>query len=808
MDSKIDFPNEETMKVTDLDKLKSALDKIYHSYHTYKSTKKDNKLEISELKNCLGKMKGYILVVDRKNLNEYFINFYNLNIVNLLDQFLELKIDNVSFAILDMIYFFVSNIKDNDFLEYLYKTQFPANIPDIPDIKINIIDKIILLEQIKNEEFLTYQINFMKSLALKINIDTLKYFYDYNINFFPLITKSFSLYNHSDGLIRNSVKNIFLSLIKIEDINLREFLSAFPINLYFSNLIFEFKNTIIDLCSTDFTKINVPKNYNLMLKYHDSFLDTVLYLNDLLSLKIDNINYILINCLLNEIILPLIVSIKFQSKEYLSIYHSLYILSFILFSIKNEFIYNVITFLLFKEEIPKPLYEKIIEEKFNKISGKIMKNINNIITNIQEADVNEENWKKISKIMKKTNGIDLSNGEIDFENIYDYIKNLMNYENEKIKNPFFENIKIYFLSHDDSVILNLNLIINTCINFYKVNKIENKENKLLKNKFFQVDLNDNISETIFNQLFKYLESSKDLRIATNEILIYNIQTFIQIFFENNKDKNSIEYKKKFAKRLLVILEKQINEINKILEKDKNILKYLYDSCLKTYDYYIKNINKKINDLITLSNILIPLEDLDKIEDIPLCLREDKYNYDFLKNNLLKLFFINDIINDLLDNKNNIIKNQKFPLVFNNNNLSMGKEYKLSELEEDCFHCKILKNKKYIKCEVVFSIDSVYFSEIIGGNFNDISNIKIFKKIPLRYLEIKQNEDMSILDIFDKTNKNTYKNSIRMNGIDVDNAKVLYYYFQQNIYNCQLLEQSMFNSFIEDIRKNISKILLD
>ena len=175
MESKIDFPNEETMKVTDLDKLKSNLDKIYHSYHISKSTKKDNKLEISELKNCLGKMKGYILVADRKKLNEYFINFYNLNIINLLDQFLGLKIDKVSFNILEAIYFLVSNIKDIDFLEYLYKTQFPANIQDIPYIKINILDKIILLEQIKNEEFLTYQINFMKSLALKINLDTLKY---------------------------------------------------------------------------------------------------------------------------------------------------------------------------------------------------------------------------------------------------------------------------------------------------------------------------------------------------------------------------------------------------------------------------------------------------------------------------------------------------------------------------------------------------------------------------------------------------------------------------------------------------------
>ena len=799
MDTKIDFPNEKIMKVADLNNLETDLTKIYQSY---KTRKKGDKFEINDLKTCLRKIRGYIVVADRKKLKEYFNHFYNLKILNLLEQFIELKIDNISFTILGMIYFFITNIQDNDFLEYLYKTKFQANTLDFSDIKINIIDKIIILESSKNEEILTYQINFMKSLALKLNTDSLKYFYDNNINLFVLLTKSFSLYNHSDGLIRNSVKNILLSLIKIEDKNLRNFLSVFPINLYYANIIFEFKNTIIKLCFIDFNQNKLIKNYNLMRKYHDSFFDSVLYLNDLLSLKIDNINYILINCLLNEIILPLITSIIYQNEEYLTIYHSLYILSLILFAIKNEFIFNVITFFLFEEEIPKALYEKILPAKFNKINDKIMNNINNIITNIQQADVNSENWKEISKIMKKATGIDLSNNELDKENIYDFIKDLMNKNNDRIKNPFFENIKIFFLCNDDSIILNLNLIVNTCINFYKVNKIENKENKLLKNNFFKIDLKDYSSENIFNQLFKYLESSKDFRIATNEIILYNIQTFIKIFFENNKDKDTEEYKKKFARRLLKIFDRQKYEIDKVKEKEQNIIYYLFDSCSKAYEYYIKNMDKKISDLITLSNILVPLVYLDQIEEIPLCLREDKYNYDYLKNNLLKLFFLNDIINDLFDNKNNIIKNQKFPLVIDTFNLSIGKEYKLEELGEDCYHCKIYKNKIFVNCQAIFSVDSVYFGEIIGGDFEDFSKVKIFKQIPLRYLEIKKTEDICVLDIYDKTNKNTYKNIISMNGLDPDNTKVIYGFFLQQIFNCQLLEQSLFNSLIEKIANNV------
>ena len=39
-------------------------------------------------------------------------------------------------------------------------------------LNLNIIDKIISIDIRKKEEFLTYQVNFIKSLTLKINIDS------------------------------------------------------------------------------------------------------------------------------------------------------------------------------------------------------------------------------------------------------------------------------------------------------------------------------------------------------------------------------------------------------------------------------------------------------------------------------------------------------------------------------------------------------------------------------------------------------------------------------------------------------------
>lgn len=82
-------------------------------------------------------------------------------------------------------------------------------------------------------------------------------------------------------------------------------------------------------------------------------------------MKIENINFILINCLLNEIILPTLASIENNdaNQDFMTIYNSLYLLGLFLFSCKNEFIHDVITYFLFKNKISKELYEKLSKTK-------------------------------------------------------------------------------------------------------------------------------------------------------------------------------------------------------------------------------------------------------------------------------------------------------------------------------------------------------------------------------------------------------------------------------------------------------------
>ena len=836
MSLQIVFPDESKMKVKKLDSIKDILNKIY--------SKKIGNPEFETLNKTLGELQGYLLVADRKNLAEYYTHFYQLDFLSLFNNFLEKNIERLTFLILQMINFLTTNIQNKELLEYIYKTKFPTKIAGI---NLNIIDKLISLDTKKNEEYLTYQINFIKSLTLKINIDSLNYFYDCNINQFPILTKSLSLYNYTDPLIRNVVKNIFLAIIKIENQNLREFLISFPINLYYSNIIFQLKNSIISLSQVNLGENEGSKAMNKLQKEHDFIIDTIFYIADLISLNIEKINFILINCLINEIIFPLLYTLINKNPQTVTIYHSLYMLCLILFTIKNEFLYRVIITFLFNEKILNNMLINLPSHPFQIINRNLMENINFLITNYLYADVNDQNWQIIKTYMKKATGIDLSTSEIDIDNIYDTLKNLMamNNPNELSENTVFKTVNDFLKCNDDAIILSLNLIIYSLLKSYKTlqfddneqennndnnveddeddedefdfNLINENKNKkaapknmmktyLLINDFFRIDLTDDKSHNIVNYLFNYFSMHKVFRIATYEIILINIQMITNIFLEKNN--NSEEAKKAILVKLVNLIDVQYNKMNELLQQDKNINRYLFDSCSKAYDHYVKNQDKKINDLITLPNILIPIIFIDKIDSIPEYLKEEKFNNEILKNYIFNIFFINDTINDVVGKPKEKIKSQKFPLAIDTIKFSIGKEYKEEDLGEDYVHCRILRNNALSVSQAILSSDTLYLGEVLSGNFSDLSRVKIFKKIPFRYLELQKGNDDCSLNLIDKSTAMSSKTPIQMNCLTSENTKSMHNWLLQQILFCQNLEESLFTSFMEDMKKKLHDYLFN
>ena len=198
MSLQIIFPDENKMKLKKLNNIKDKLNKILLS--------KNITNEINNLNRYIGKLEGILLVTDRNNLKEYHEYFQQLDFLTIFNDFIEIDNAQIGLAFLSLINFLIINIKNKDMLKYIFETKFKTQIEGI---RMNLIDKIISLDTKNDEEYLTQQINFMKSLSLKLDIDNLKYFYNSDIYQFQILTKSLSLFKYSNSLIRVLFKNIF-----------------------------------------------------------------------------------------------------------------------------------------------------------------------------------------------------------------------------------------------------------------------------------------------------------------------------------------------------------------------------------------------------------------------------------------------------------------------------------------------------------------------------------------------------------------------------------------------------------------------
>ena len=815
-------------------------------------------------------------------LNHTFKNLIKLNMAKYpslkeyLDTLLEVIFSliaknkkDISFCILDEIYFLLSNLKSEEILKYFYSKKFRINEEGL---KMNIFDILIFIGfKENNEEFLNTQVNFMKSLVLKLDNKTISYFYDKDINQFPILNKSLFLYDHSEDMIRGAVRNILLLITKIKENSLISYLTSFPVALYYPNIIYKFKSTISQL---SFSNLNNNNNiYDYLEEKHEELYDTILYINDILLCKIKNINFVLINCLLNEIIFPLMNIIISKSMEKISIQHSIYILSLFVFYLKNEFIINLISFLLFQENVPFQLLETIKKYKFKDNDIQFMTDINYLIKHINDADINDVEWKRNSEFIKKDIGLDLYTGTIEKDNNYNFFNNcLKDFKNQKnVKNEIFENIKELLTSKDDNIIINVSLLLYNIIffyfNYFKYyqedgeensdsfgrNKIRNSQienNNLndlckkninkskLKNEcnfnvfnekalfnpfllsFFNIfKLKNNNKITLFELLIKLLKGDNNYRIYTNEIILNIIKFLINVFLSKEKI-SSAEYKYLYT-NIISLLKVKVNQI-KSLNKNNEIKNNSYTTTIFANSYLKKeSFDTKIQELMKRYYLLIPTVFLEEDEKMPFALKENKTKIDTLKNNLIITFLLLEII-QIIDSKNN--KNRTNIININDKHspfeieedieLKEGKIYKKEEIGKEYGFCFVgntfedfkINFKNLKKSVAIITKYKFYLGEI--SSFKDLSKIKIFYKIELRNLNIQVPliENDSFLDIIDirNDNNNENKNKLIMNCFDSENTKKMHNFLWKMITNCIIFENSLFESFLENIEILLNK----
>lgn len=63
-----------------------------------------------------------------------------------------------------------------------------------------------------DEELVDYYVSFLKSLTLKLNEETVNFFFNDKFKTFPLYTQAIKFYNHKEPMVRTSVRTITLTV--------------------------------------------------------------------------------------------------------------------------------------------------------------------------------------------------------------------------------------------------------------------------------------------------------------------------------------------------------------------------------------------------------------------------------------------------------------------------------------------------------------------------------------------------------------------------------------------------------------------
>ena len=263
--------------------------------------------------------------------------FCDLDFMSLLVKYSSFDIYEINLEIINTFSFLMINIKTTHYLYYFFSK--------------NLLNKIISKDFSKyDEEFLSYYVNFLKSLSLRLDDVSVQLFYDEKTNNFPIIENVVKLYNHRDSMIRNVVRNVILNILKIKSPNIQDHFIELPSISYLANIACHLR----DIC----LQINdeVPKHKLSSLHYlYDDLIDEATYIDDLLNLNLEKINYVIINCLFYYLIIPIICGSISEKTNKISKNVALFLLVFFFVNMKNETFKNCLFSLIFFDKISSDL---------------------------------------------------------------------------------------------------------------------------------------------------------------------------------------------------------------------------------------------------------------------------------------------------------------------------------------------------------------------------------------------------------------------------------------------------------------------
>ena len=505
----------------------------------------------------------------------------------------------INLQIIQTLSMFVINITNKNFLYYLMSNNFINNF--ISNTKIMRFD----------DEYFSYYINFLKSLALKLDSTTLQFFFRADISSFPLLENALKLYNHPDNMIQSVVKNIFLIILKLRYQPLIDYLCNLPCIIYFSFISCQMKDNLIALSK--------ETNYDKFKTILDDIGDDLLFIQDIYALLIEKINYILNNCLFYYCIIPYVLypldnlkKEKINKKDgWVKKSICLHFTNILLTYIKDETFLNILITLI--------LFPKRTNKIHSYINNKPLQPENyyyNWNQSVKRTSTSFLNYVKYNFNMQFMKSFIFNNNSkyVQVQKIYSkYQKKIVNnldINNENTLKEITQDILNQISSSEISIMASFhtNLSIGTGINLGLSTKsssscVVNKIDKLFQ-KYYDESLNKKyklINNDIKNNIFYIISDNEKCNKREKYILLINI--FLRNILIKNKDKIS----KLLLKESKIIPGNVLDnsEISLILKEKKTILiddDNAKDSIISnTKDSTFKMIPLKSNDNYNFSN---------------------------------------------------------------------------------------------------------------------------------------------------------------------------------------------------------------
>lgn len=139
------------------------------------------------------------------------------------DLFVRCKSKELNILAIDYLSKLLINIGDAQTLHLLLSNSMIVNMQTIRFVSMPL-------------ELAEYYINFLKTLALKINETTVHLFFNQKYPTFPLAWQAIRFINHPESLIRTTCNNIFPPIMRLRDLRLTEYLTRFPFVVYYLHL--------------------------------------------------------------------------------------------------------------------------------------------------------------------------------------------------------------------------------------------------------------------------------------------------------------------------------------------------------------------------------------------------------------------------------------------------------------------------------------------------------------------------------------------------------------------------------------------